>query len=69
MNLTIVGWETHEGLLVCLECSNSPEQLEIFRVGELVRRIVKPSVNGQRVHTSEAEGYDRPCGLCGTAIR
>ena len=63
--MALVGWESATGALVCVECGADGDLLKSHKVGALERRVVRPSVGGHYIRTKEADGYDKPCALCG----
>ncbi len=64
-----VGHVTTSGHIICASCAINSDLLAAHRVGTLAAPIVHPAPNG--IYHAELDGghYDRPCFICGWAVR
>ncbi len=63
------GFVMRDGSLVCSKCASNFDLLDMHRTGPAVEPIRHPAPHGIYLHQKAAEHYDKPCAICGWAIR
>ena len=63
------GFVMQAGSVVCVQCSSDSDLLDAHRTGPRVGPIQHPAPHGIYLHRKDSEHYDKPCAICGWAIR